>query len=296
MRDLFSGVIPFIYTAREQSFRRAAERLGVTPAAVSKAIARLEDDVGVQLLERTTRRVGLSAEGELFIAYCREALAQIQAGRDSIAHAQQAPQGEVVVSLPFILSQVFIARMPRFLARYPALKVKTRFSDRLSHFIGEGVDVAIRVGPLEDSTLVAKKLMDTRWVTVASPGYLGRCGEPRRPVDLGEHNCLTFYSPRGLEVAWTFATDGDAGERIPVVGNLATDQGETLLAAAVAGLGVCQVLDFMLGKHVRAGHIVEVLREFSAPGPSVHALCLPGQRSVPRIRALLDFLGEELPE
>lgn len=293
MRDLFSGVIPFIYTAREQSFRRAAERLGVTPAAVSKAVARLEDDLGVQLLERTTRRVGLSAEGELFLARCSEALAQIRAGRDTIAQAQEAPRGEVVVSLPFIFSQVLIARLPRFLARYPRLKVKTRFSDRFSHFIGEGVDIAIRIGPLDDSTLVAKKLMDTRWVTVAAPGYLGRHGEPRRPSDLNGHNCLAFHSPRGLEVAWTFAVGGGV-ERSAAVGNFDTDQGETLLAAAVAGLGICQVLDFMVGAALRTGQVVEVLREYSAAGPPVHALCLHSQRANPRIRALLTFLGEEL--
>ena len=299
MRDFFSGVIPFIYTAQAQSFRQAAIRLGVTPAAVSKAVARLEDDLGVQLLERTTRRVALSVEGELFLGRCREALAQVRAGRDSIARAQSAPEGDLVVSLPFIVSQVFLSRLPRFLSRYPALKVKTRFSDRLSHFIGEGVDIAVRIGELDDSTLIAKKLMDTRWVTAAAPSYLGRCGEPRRPSDLTGHNCLAFHGPRGLDVAWTFAAHGSATsraatERISVTGNFDTDQGETLLSAAIAGLGVCQVLDFMVGEHLRTGHIIEVLPEYSASGPSVHALCLPGQRTIPRVRALLDFLVEEL--
>ena len=296
MRDLFSGVIPFIYTAESQSFRRAAERLGVTSAAVSKAIARLEEDLGVPLLERTTRRVGLSAEGQLFLSRCREALAQVRAGRDSVAAARRAPRGDIAVSLPFILSQVFIARMPRFLARYPDLRIRARFSDRFSHFIGEGIDVALRIGALDDSTLIAKRLMDTRWVTVAAPSYLGVRGAPRTPSELAAHNCLSFHAPSGQAVPWTFAADGrgEVIERVSVTGNFDTDQGETLLAAAIAGLGVCQVLDFMVVGHLKSGRIVEVLQDHSARGPSVHAMCLPGQRSVPRVRALLDFLADEL--
>jgi DNA-binding transcriptional LysR family regulator len=296
MRDPFAGIVPFVYTARERSFRRAAEQLGITPAAVSKAILRLEEELGVQLFHRTTRRVNLSAEGEIFLARCQEAMAQVHAGRELIAMAKRDPAGELTVSLPFILGRVLVARLPRFLGRYPALKVHLRLSDRLSKLIDEGVDVAIRMGELHDSSLVARRIMRTRWATVAAPAYLAQHGTPARPRDLAEHNCIKFRSPRGVAVEWSFSAGarGQAGDRIETTGNLDLDQGELLLEAAAAGLGVCQALDFMIDDHVRAGRLVEILREHAAQGPAIHALCLPGQRSSPRVRAFIDFLADEL--
>lgn len=315
MRDLFVGIVPFVYAAQERSFRRAAERLGITPAAVSKAIHRLEDELGVQLLNRTTRRVEPSPEGELFLARCQEAMAQVRAGREHLSMAQRDPAGELWVSLPFILGRVMVGRLSRFLGRYPALKVHLHLTDRYSRLVDESIDVAIRVGETDDSTLVARNLMQTRWVTVAAPAYLARHGTPRRPRDLEHHNCVKFRSPRGMEVEWTFAAHGapdaapddspdasidgaaQASAQIPRVktaGNLDLDQGELLLEAAAAGLGVCQALDFMAEDAIRAGRLVEVLRDFAAEGPRIYALCLPGQRSSPRIRAFLDFLVHEL--
>jgi DNA-binding transcriptional LysR family regulator len=293
MRDPFAGIVAFVQTARDRSFRRAAERLGVTPAAVSKAIQRLEEDLGVQLFHRTTRRVSLSPEGEIFLARAQEAMAQVHAGRELIAMARRDPAGELTVSLPFILGRVLVARLPRFLGRYPALRLHLRMSDRLSRLVEEGVDVAIRMGELDDSALVARRLMHTRWVTVASPAYLARHGTPTRTRDLAGHNCIKFRSPRGTEVEWSFAETRDAG-KVETSGNLDLDQGELLLEAAASGLGICQALHFMVEGYVQAGKLVEILREHAAPGPSIHALCLPGQRSSPRVRAFIDFLVDEL--
>lgn len=295
MRDLFAGIIPFVYAAQERSFRRAAERLGITPAAVSKAIHRLEEELGVQLLNRTTRRVAVSAEGEIFLERCQEAMAQVHAGRELLAMAQRDPTGELRVSLPFILGRVLVARLPRFLGRYPALKLHLHLSDRYSRLVDDHIDVAIRIGDNEDSTLVARRLMHTRWVTVAAPSYLARRGTPQRPRDLAQHNCIKFRAPRGMEVDWTFADDPrDRSARVKTAGNLDLDQGELLIEAAVAGLGVCQALHFMVEDAIHAGRLIEILPDFAAPGPVVHALCLPGQRSAPRIRAFIDFLVDEL--
>lgn len=293
MRDLFAGVIPFVYTAQERSFRRAAERLGITPAAVSKAIHRLEEELGVQLLNRTTRRVAPSPEGELFLARCQEAMAQVRAGRELLAMAQRDPTGELWVSLPFILGRAVVARLPRFLGRYPALAVHLHLSDRYTRLVDDNIDVAIRVGENEDSSLVARRLMQTRWATVAAPAYLARHGTPQRPRDVQQHNCIKFRAPRGVEVDWSFV-EGGRPVRVKTTGNLDLDQGELLIESAVAGLGVCQALHFMVEDHVRAGRLVEILPDYAAEGPPVHALCLPGQRSSPRIRAFIDFLVDEL--
>lgn len=293
MRDPFAGIVAFVQTARERSFRRAAENLGVTPAAISKAVQRLEDELGVQLFHRTTRRVSLSPEGELFLARCQEAVAQVHAGRELIAMARRDPAGELTVSLPFILGRMLVARLPRFLGRYPALTLHLRLSDRLSRLVDDGVDVAIRMGELGDSSLVARRLLHTRWATVASPAYLARHGTPTRTRDLAGHNCIKFRSPRGTPVEWFF-TSGNEVERVKTTGNLDLDQGELLLEAAANGLGICQALHFMVEDYVRAGKLVEILREHAAPGPAIHALCLPGQRSSPRVRAFIDFLVDEL--
>lgn len=305
MSDLFSGVVPFVYVAEEQSFRRAASRLGLTPAALSKAIQRLEEELGVALFHRTTRRVSLSAEGEVFLARCREAIAHIRAGRDLVAVSQQEVQGDLSVTLPFILGRYLVTRLPRFFARYPAIKVHLHLTDRFSRLVDENIDVAIRIGELEDSTLVARKLMQPRWVTVAAPSYLARAGTPARPEELSKHNCLKFRSPRGVKVELSFREEpetesapGARGRRtknrpkVRTSGNFDVDQGELLLEAARAGLGICQAFDYMVNEHIREGTLVEILADYSLPGPPVHALCLPGQQATPRVRAFFDFLGE----
>ncbi|GAB4564961.1 MAG: LysR family transcriptional regulator [Haliangiales bacterium] len=293
MRDLFVGVMPFVYAAQERSFRRAAERLGITPAAVSKAVQRLETELGVQLLNRTTRRVELSPEGELYLARCQEAIAQVQAGRQRLEMARRDPRGELTVSLPPILGQLVVSRIVRFTGRYPHLEVHLRFTDRVSRMIDEGIDVALRMGVLADSTLAARRLMQTRWATVAAPGYLARRGTPHKLDALNEHDCVVFRGPRGAAVPWSFAA-GEGIERKRVTPRLVMDQGDLLLEAAIAGVGICQVLDFMIGDAVRAGRVVEILRDVAAPGPDIHAVFLSGQRTSPRIRAFLDFLVDEL--
>lgn len=295
MREPLSGVVPFVYTARERSFRRAAERLGVTPAAISKAVRKLEDELGVALLNRTTRRVSLSHEGELFLERCEEALAQLKAGRELIEMSQADPRGELTITAPHILGRPLIARLPRFRARYPQLHLHLRFSDRFEHLIDEGIDVAVRVGSLEDSSLVARRLMTTRWVTVAAPSYLALRGTPRRPEELEGHDCLEFRAPRGALVEWSY-TDPRTKSPVHVEtrGPLDADQGELLLEAAVTGLGITQALDFMVVDHVRDGRLVEILAEHSTTGPPVTGLCLPAQRKSPRVRAFLDFLAQEL--
>lgn len=292
MSELFSGIVPFVTTAEERSFRRAAERLGVTPAAVSKAISKLETELGVSLLNRTTRTVSLSREGEVFAQRCREAIAQVRAGRELLSMTRKDPRGEVSVSAPHILGNRLIGVLPRFTARYPGLGLVLRFTDRVEKLVEQNIDVALRIGDLEDSTLVARPLFTTRWVTVASPAYLTKQGWPKKVDELERHDCVRFRSVRGKPVDWTFEV---AGERrsSKVSGSVQLDRGELLLDAAVAGLGIAQVLDYMVAEELRRGRVVELLSEYSAKGPTVHGVCLSGQRRTPRVRVLLDFLASE---
>jgi LysR family transcriptional regulator for bpeEF and oprC len=293
--DLFAGVLPFVYTAEERSFRRAAARLGVSAAAVSKAVAKLEADLGVVLLYRTSRHVSLTDEGALFLARCREAVVQLQAGRELVAEAQRAPHGPLRASIPPIFGRLLVPAVARLAARHPRLSLHLSFTDRMSRMAEEGIDVALRMGPLPDSSLVARALRTPRWVTLASPAYLARHGTPEHPSDLARHACIKFVTPRGVPAEWSFraARQGPAAP-FEAPSRLHLDQGELLLEAAAAHAGLCQVLDFMVGPYVQEGRLVEVLEAHAADGPPLHAVCLPRRQGSPKVRAFVEMLEEVL--
>ena len=299
--DLFSGVLPFVHTAEQRSFRRAARELGVTPAAVSKAVARLEEDLGVRLLLRTSRTVSVTPEGELFLARCRSAVAELRAARDVVADAERVAKGTLALTFSPVLGRLIAPRLAAFSARYPRVSFRVSVTDRQTRLVDEAIDVAVRIGEPAASSLVARRLRRTRWVTVASPAYLARAGTPQHPDDLAAHNCLKFVMPAGTAREWTFAPphtragDGRSGTRARAPstrGNLAVDQGEVLVDAVQAGLGIGQALDFMVGERLRAGDLVEVLAEHAADATGIYALWAAAKRGVPRVSAFVRFLVE----
>lgn len=287
--SLFARVEPFVHVAEKRSFREAARHLGVTPAAVSKAVAALEGELGVRLLNRTSRHVALTPEGEVYLRHCREAVDRLQAGRDLVTHAAQVAQGRLKVSMSVALGRPVVAALPRLLARYPRVQVQLSFTDVAVNLVEREVDVALRTGDLADSALVGRRLRTPRWVTVASPNYLARAGHPRDVGDLAAHACLQFARPSGQVAAWRFV---GADEPFVAERPLLLDDGALLVDAASAGLGVAQVFDFMVADELRRGALVEVLPDRRAAGPPMHALCLPGRRRVPKIGAFLDFAVE----
>lgn len=291
----FARVEPFVHVAEKRSFRAAARHLGVTPTAVSKAVAALEAELGVRLLNRTSRHVALTAEGELYWRHCREALDRLQAGRDLVTHAAQVAEGRLRVSLSVALGRPVVAALPRLLSRHPRIQLHLSFSDVPVNLVEQEVDVALRIGELGDLAMVGRRLRTPRWVLVASPHYLARAGQPRDLEELRSHACLQFARPSGQVAAWRFAAAGGVTPP-PFVAERAIrfDHGELLVDAAVAGLGLAQVFDFMALDALRRGDLVEVLPEWSTLGPPIHALCLPGRQRVPRIRAFLDFAVEAL--
>jgi DNA-binding transcriptional LysR family regulator len=285
--DLFSGVVPFVYTAEERSFRRAAERLGVTSAAISKAVLKLEDDLGVRLLARTSRSVELTPEGERYLVRCREAITSMEAGRRSMTESRALPRGEVHLSMPFILGRLLVPALPAAAARY-----RISMTDRFVPLIAERVDVALRIGGQQPSSLVSKLLRRTRWITVASPSYLAEHGVPRAVRDLERHNCLRFVGPNGKVREPIFAAASAKGDGPELRGNLLIDQGDHLLDAALVGLGICQALDFMVDDHLEAGRLISVLDDHVAPGPSVFAVTVAERRRAPNVKAMVAFLSE----
>jgi DNA-binding transcriptional LysR family regulator len=287
--DLFSGVLPFVRAAEERSFGRAAASLGITTAAVSKAVRRLEEDLDVKLLDRSSRVVTLTREGEVFLERCRRAVLDVQGAREAMQGTRREPQGELAVTLPFVLAPLVVPQLARLGVQYPRLSFRLQLSDRITRLADENYDVAIRMGELAASSLVTRLLRRTRWVTVAAPSYLARRPAPKRVADLAEHNCLRFLAPNGKARDWSFVEDSRPID-VAVEGNLVIDHGTSLLAAAAAGMGLCQVLDFMVQRELRDGQLVEVLAGAAADGPSVHALATSGRARSANVRTFMRFL------
>lgn len=286
--DPFRGVLVFVAIAEESSVRRAAVRLGVSPAAVSKALLALEAELGVTLFVRGPRAVTLTREGETFLAHCRPALSAVESGRAALESGKRQPQGEVVITAPFVAAEVVARALALLRDRHPRLSFSLRITDRMTRLGEERVDVAVRIGALEDSSLVARKLGGTRLVTVASPAYLARAGVPRTPAELDAHACIAALGPRGKPHAWRFAGGASREVRALVI----ADHGPSVLFAAMSGVGIAQVFDFMAEPHLASGALARVLDPETAAGPDVFAVCAPGRTASPRVRATIDALRE----
>lgn len=285
--DAFRGVVPFVAVAEEGSFRRAATRLGVSPAAVSKAVQSLEADLGQALFTRTTRAVSLTRQGELFFARCQGALASVRGARDAVKAAHADPSGTLAVSVPHLVTPLLVPALALLASRFPRLAFDVRVTDQLSRFTEESIDVAVRVGTLADSSLVARRLRPTTLVTVASPDYLARRGTPTRLEQLAEHRCLLVRAPNNKPRPFVFA-----GGPSPCEPAMVVDHAPTLLEAALAGLGVTQAFDFMVSDALKEGRLVELFAAQRAPGPDIHAVCAPGRRASANVRVAFHALAE----
>jgi DNA-binding transcriptional LysR family regulator len=292
-QDLFAGVVPFITVVEEKTFRAAGERLGCSTAAVSKAVLSLEARLGVALLQRGARGASPTAEGEAFYRRAREAVSGLLAARDEVSAARTSPKGPLHVSLSFIVGPLFVDALDRFCARYPRVQLRLSFSDRMARFAEDRVDASVRVGGEDEPSLVVRKLADTRWVTVASPTYLARNGAIERVDDLARHRALCFVMPNGTQRAWTFVAHRDSAPKpIRLDAALLVDQGEHLVRMARAGLGVAQVLDFMVRGAIERGELVEVLGEHSANGPGIRLVSTRERARSANVKALVAWARE----
>ncbi|WP_028081120.1 LysR family transcriptional regulator [Solimonas soli] len=295
--DNRSGEIEvFLRVVDGGSFAAAAKMLRVTPSAVSRTIARLEARLGVRLLQRTTRSLTLTAEGEAFRVRAQAIAAEIDDLERSFSTAKVEPRGRlrVTASLPFGL-HCLLPVLPEFLERHPQVSVDLSLTDALVDLVDQRMDVAIRHGPLRDSNLRARSLGASRWIVAASPAYLKRHGRPKTPADLDRHNCLNFNFRRALE-GWNLrATAGANGapRRQAVNGNFQGNSGESLRVMAVAGAGIVRLAHFLIGADLAAGRLVPLLENYN-PGDreEIHALYLGHDKPAARVRAFVDFLVE----
>jgi DNA-binding transcriptional LysR family regulator len=282
----------FVRVAERGSFAAAATDLGLTPSALSKLVTRIEDRLGVRLLTRSTRKLALTAEGELFVARSRDILASIEAAEAEVTAASERPRGHLRVSVgTAVAKQILGPALPVFLDRYPDITVELHVSDRQADLVAEQIDVAIRSGALGDSTLLARKLSEATRVITASPLYLEKHGAPRVPADLLQHNCLTLPGPAWSQ--WPFHTH-EGINRLAVSGSFTSDNADLLFDMAVSGLGIARLADFMVARAVREGALVRLLEDSHVPESfPIHALTVPGRHRAPRIRAFVEFVAEQ---
>ena len=282
----------FVRVIERGSFAAAAGDLGITPSALSKLVTRIEDRLGVRLLTRTTRRLALTSEGEVFVARSHEILAAIEAAEAEVTAASRLPRGHLRISVGTALAkQILGPALPLFLARYPDITVELHVSDRQIDLVAEQVDVAIRSGALGDSSLVARRIGNATRVICASPHYLKQHGSPRVPADLLQHNCLTLPGPAWSQ--WPFHTH-EGINRLAVAGNFTSDNADLLLDMALAGLGIARLADFMVARALQQGSLVRLLQDSQMPEAfPIHALTVPGRHRAPRIKAFIDFVAAQ---
>ena len=282
----------FERVAERGSFAGAAEDVSLSPSAVAKLITRLEQRLGVRLINRTTRRLALTAGGEIYLDRVREILGAIEAAEIAAAHA--SPRGHLRVhTFPVIAAHELAPALPEFLARHPHITFDFMVTNRSVDLVGENVDVSLRMGPLEDSGLVARKIVDLRRVVCASPAYLARHGRPAEPADLGRHACLTLSRNPG-SASWPFRVDGKL-VRIDVKGPVSADSADMLLQLAIGGAGILRLSEHVVAPSIREGLLQPLLQDAQDPeNYPLFALLPPGRHQAPKVRVFVDFLIERL--
>jgi len=282
----------FVKIAESASLSAAARTLAMSLPVVSRGLAELERGLGVRLFTRTTRSLALTDEGETYRQHCLRILADIDNAESALAQRRVTPKGRVTVSAPLLFGRLRVAPLlPAFLARYPDVSVDLLLVDRVVNLIDEGIDVAVRIAPLADSTLIARRLGQVRRVVCASPAYLKHYGTPRKPADLRAHNCLLNVGSNAGD--WRFQA-GAKEARLRVSGNFVSNSSDALIEVACQGVGLVRVLSYQVEAMLAAKQLVEVLGKFAVTATPINAVMSPGRMTLPKVRGLVDYLAQSL--
>ena len=278
----------FRAVAEAGGFTAAAQMLGVSQPFVSQTLTALERRLGVQLLHRSTRTQRLTAEGQAFLAACRRVMEEIDLAEAQVASPE--PAGELRVTVPRAFgSDQIVPRLPHFMAAYPGISVQLQLSDSVANLLEENLDVAIRMGRLQDSSLMSRRLCALQRIVVASPAYVARHGPPVTPQGLERHNCLMWLPPAEHLNRWPFMVNGQRQE-IAVQGSFRSGDGTALFQMCVAGTGVMRLAEHLALPALRQGQLLRLLADYeAADDTAIHAVFLAERRLVPRIRAFVDY-------
>ncbi|MGO2996729.1 MAG: LysR family transcriptional regulator [Moraxellaceae bacterium] len=285
----WEGISEFVCVAEYESFTRAAKVLGISTAQVSRQISALEQRLKIKLLYRTTRKVSLTEEGRVFYQHCRSVLDGLDAAEQAVSSLQSKPQGRIKLTAPVTYGeQQLLPLINDFMVQYRDIEVTAFLSNQKIDLIEGGYDLAIRIGKLRDSTMMAKKLSLRTNFVCATPAYLNQYGVPRTLDDLSQHNCLL-----GTRDYWHFVEDGTE-KNLRVSGTIQCNSGYSLVDAALKGLGIVQLPDYYVQKHLASGALVSLLDDYREPKESIWALYPHNRQLSPKIRLLVDYLAERL--
>ena len=292
--DRLEAIETFVKIVDLGSFTAAADHLGFSKSHASKLIHSLEQHLGVGLLNRTTRKMSPTDAGRTFYQRCLIVLEELEEAERSVTRLHQNPRGTLRLTAPMSWGYRYLAPvLGRFMAEYSELEVELQLTDRLVDMIDEGFDLAIRIGELEPSSLMARRLAPVRRQVCASPGYLAQHGRPTHPEQLKDHACL-LYTLQSTGERWRFKhIDTKEEVNVPVTGPLRTNNGETLTALASQGLGLALMPDFLICDRVRRGELDTVLDEWTTWNGSIWALYPPNRHLSAKVRLLIDTLVEE---
>ncbi|WP_293854315.1 LysR family transcriptional regulator [uncultured Alsobacter sp.] len=283
----------FVAVLDTGSFAAAARRLGTSSGQASKLVARLEADLGVQLIKRSTRALSPTEVGEAYYLRVKALLEEFDALEASVRNASGAPSGRLRLTAPASFGTLCLNPILLDFARaFPQIQLDVSYTDRLVNLVDEGFDAAVRIGQPADSSLIARRLCEARIVAVAAPAYLAEHGEPRTPSELSAHDCIVDTNFRDPHT-WSFPSTAarDTPDVVAVAGRMSFSNGEACLAAAEAGLGIARVPSFIAGPSLRAGRVVRLLAQVEEPPLSVFALYPPARHLAVKVRALVDFLA-----
>lgn len=291
--NLLKSMQLFVLTVDKGSLTAAADEAALTPTMVGNHLRALEEHLGMQLLNRTTRQQHLTAFGSHYYERCVEILGLVEASQALASSARAEPQGRLRVTIPHAFGAGrLMPALQEYLAQYPKVELEISFTDRLVDLLEEGFEAAIRIGDLPDSGLIAQALQPHELVMCAAPGYLQRCPPPAHPEQLAEHDCLTYqYASRSTLSVWHL-TGPDGEHQIKVRGRVQMDNGPALRAAAVAGMGITLLPQVVVENEIKAGRLQRVLPGYSTPARQLHVLYLPDRQGSPKLRSFIRFMVE----
>ncbi|WP_413483266.1 LysR family transcriptional regulator [Morganella psychrotolerans] len=289
----FSLLPVFIAITEQGSLTKAAEYLHMTKSAVSKKLTALESHTGIRLVTRSTRHLQLTEAGQLYYSWLKKAHQAVLDGQDALSRYRSDVDGVLKISAPTVFGSLHLAKLlPEFLQRWPRLTAELVFDDKLTDLVGDGFDLAVRIGELKDSSLIARTLSPCRSVLCASPAYLAAHGNPQDLTELKEHNCL-FYSYFQAGQTWTFLHRGETVRFTPQ-GNYRANNSLALHQAVLQGTGICQLPQFIAAPDIRAGRLQVLLPDYSLPVHHIYAV-YPDREYLPnKVAVFLQFLQEKL--
>ena len=288
--DRLKQIESFVAVSNKGSLTAVARAEGVAPAVIARHIDTLEERLGVKLLVRTTRRIALTHEGTAFLEDCQRLLTEFASAEASVSAGGVRASGNLRLTAPAGFGRRHVAPLlPRFLEQHPDLKISLNLSDRVVDIVNEGVDCAVRVGDMPDSSLVSVRLADNRRLCVAAPAYLKRAGTPRHPNDLARHECLTLSSDASQTRGWAFSVDGTVMHLRPS-GRLDCSDGQVLHDWCVAGLGLAWRSTWEVEREVASGRLCSVLDVFIAPPNGIYAVFAHAKHLPLRVRLWIEFL------